>query len=115
MKRWIVGMAVVAFVASFAVFAQAEEKKEGAKKGAGGQAGAFKKMDADGNGSVSLDEFQKAKNCADDEAKKKAEGMFKKMDANSDGSLTAEEMKEWAKTHPPKGKAGEKKPEGEKK
>ena len=41
--------------------------------------------------------------------------MFKKMDANSDGSLTAEEMKEWAKTHPPKGKAGEKTAEGENK
>lgn len=108
MKRWIVWMVVAAFVTSFTVFAQAAEKKEGAKKGAGGQAGMFKKMDGDSDGKISCEEYVKAKNCADDAAKQKAEAMFKKMDANSDGSLTAEEMQEWAKAHPAKGK-GEKK------
>lgn len=115
MKRWFVWTMVAAIVTSFAVFAQAEEKKEGGKKGGAGPAGAFKKMDGDSDGKVSCDEFVKAKNCADDAAKQKAEAMFKKMDANSDGALTAEEMREWAKNHPPKGKPGEKKAEGAKK
>lgn len=116
MKRWFVWTVIAAVVTSFAVFAQAEEKKEGAKKGgAGGQAGMFKKMDGDGDGKVSCEEFVKAKNCADDAAKQKAEAAYKKMDANSDGALTTEEMQEWAKSHPPKGKAGEKKAGGAKK
>jgi len=95
MTKWMV-CAAVAAVAMAAMAGEKAEQKEGERAGG---AAMFKKMDADGNGTVSLEEYVKARNPAGDEARMKCERVFKKMDANSDGQLTADEMREWMKSH----------------
>ena len=50
----------------------------------------FKKLDKDGNGSVSKEEFLASPGAKKDAAK--ATERFGKMDKNSDGSLSKEEM-----------------------
>lgn len=109
MSKWFVWIVAAAVVSAMAMSTSAAEKKAGGQRG-GGPAVGFKKMDADGNGTVSCEEFVKARNPADDEAKKKMEAMFKKMDANGDGQLTAEELAEWQKNRPAKPKADAKTP-----
>lgn len=52
---------------------------------------AFKKLDTNADGSVSLEEFKAAKHWQKDPAK--AEETFKKKDKDSDGKLTLEEFK----------------------
>jgi hypothetical protein len=52
---------------------------------------AFKKLDKDGDGSVSLEEFKGSARAKKDPAK--AEEFFKKKDKDSDGKLTLEEFK----------------------
>lgn len=51
----------------------------------------FKKLDADGNGSISLDEFKAGGMGKKDPAK--AEEFFKKKDKDANGSLSLEEFK----------------------
>lgn len=72
----------------------------------------FKKLDADADGSVTLDEFKKSPKGQKDEAK--AEEIYKKVDANSDGSVTLEEFKAHRPPHHPggPGKGGKRKGEG---
>jgi hypothetical protein len=85
MKSWIVY--AVAFVLALGVgslgFA-AQDKKDKPKP-----EDQFKKMDKDGNGKLSLDEFVGKKK---DEKKTKAEEAFKKMDKDNDSSLSLEEF-----------------------
>lgn len=59
----------------------------------------FAKLDADGDGNVTLEEFKKGPKAQEDPAK--AEEIFKKIDANSDGNITLEEFK--AHRPPPHG------------
>ncbi|MFZ5833393.1 MAG: EF-hand domain-containing protein [Planctomycetota bacterium] len=82
-----VALAVIALVAGN-TYAQ-EEKGKG-KRGAMGEE-AFKKLDTDKNGTLSLEEFLKSPRA--EENKERAEGMFKRMDANSDGEVSFDEFK----------------------
>jgi Ca2+-binding EF-hand superfamily protein len=91
MKRsWVAALAIVCLVGlSGAVSAQEEpqQKKKSPEK-------TFAKLDTDGNGSLSLEEYVGKK---EGDAVAKAEANFKKLDKDSDGSLTLEEFKERAK------------------
>lgn len=70
----------------------------------------FKKMDTNGDASLSLDEFK-----ASPRAQKKpemAEKIFNKMDSDSSGGVSLEEFKNFRPPHPPgkgggKGKGGD--------
>lgn len=53
----------------------------------------FKKLDKNGDGKVTLDEFRAFPGIKDKEAAAKA---FKKADANSDGALSLDEFRDWA-------------------
>jgi Ca2+-binding EF-hand superfamily protein len=64
----------------------------------------FKKMDADNNGTVSLEEFKS--NPRAKENPEKATEIFKKMDADSSGGVTLEEMIEHHKKHRPDHREG---------
>ena len=90
MKRsWVAALAVVCLVGlNGAVSAQQQQKKRSPEK-------AFAKLDTDGNGKLSRNEYVGQK---EGEAVSKAEANFKMLDKNSDGSLTLEEFKERAKT-----------------
>jgi len=92
MRQWFVLAVVCAAVFAIVNANAAEEKKgDGAAKGGG----AFVKMDADGDGAISLDEFQKARNATDAESMKKAERIFKQIDTDGNGSVCAAEFKKW--------------------
>ncbi len=69
--------------------AAAAEGKKGARR-AGDPEAAFKKLDSNSDGSVSLDEFKAGPLGKKDPAK--AEEIFKKRDKDSDGKLSKEEM-----------------------
>lgn len=64
----------------------------------------FKKLDADADGSMTLDEFKKSPIGQKDEAK--AEEIYKKIDANSDQKVTLEEFKTHRPPHRPRGPGG---------
>jgi Ca2+-binding EF-hand superfamily protein len=75
-------------IAVCAMVATAGEGKKGGDKPKGDPAAFFKKMDANGDGCLSLDEFKaKAKDAA------KAEVTFKAKDKDGDGKLTVDEFK----------------------
>jgi Ca2+-binding EF-hand superfamily protein len=75
----------------------------------------YKKLDADSNGSVSLDEFKAHGIGKKDPAK--AEEIFKKKDKDADGKLSLDEFKAGGGKKPDGGKKpeGDKKPDAEKK
>jgi Ca2+-binding EF-hand superfamily protein len=95
MKRWIAGMALVGlciFAGSDAGAAdeQAEKQRD--------PAAIFKKLDANGDGKVTKEEFAKFGDALKDKigadkADKVGQGMFDRLDANKDGALSAEEFK----------------------
>lgn len=105
MKTCICTLSALAIAASLS-FAQEAPK---GPKGPGGPGKGkrpnpeqiFKKLDADANGSVNLEEFKASPRAK--EAPDKAEEIFKKIDADSDGSVTLEEFK---KHRPPHGPGG---------
>ncbi|MBE2281925.1 MAG: EF-hand domain-containing protein [Prosthecobacter sp.] len=70
--------------------AEGDKKPEAGKKKAPNPEEMFKKLDKDGNGSISKEEFMASPGAKKDEAK--AAERFGKMDKNSDGSLSKEEM-----------------------
>ncbi|MEX1047939.1 MAG: EF-hand domain-containing protein [Akkermansiaceae bacterium] len=90
MKTCIQTLATLAFAASITL---AQNAPKGPKEGKGiGPEKAFAKLDADSNGSLSVEEFK-----ASPMAKKKperAEQVFAKMDKDSSGTLTLEEFKD---------------------
>ncbi len=98
MTKWYVWAMGAAVAAAWVLTASAAP--EGRKGGHAPGGPGFAKMDADGDGAITCEEFLKARAPADDEAKKKAEAAFKKMDANSDGKVTKEEFAEWMKNRP---------------
>ena len=108
MMRTVVAIAVGVLV-FVAMAERVDAREKGQRRQGGNPEAAFKKMDADGNGTVTCEEFIKARNPANDEEKQKLEERFKKMDADSNGQLTLEELKKAMEANPPKGK-----PEGKK-
>jgi len=79
-----------AFALCTAFATAADEPAKGEKKRADPEA-MFKKLDADSNGAVSLEEFKAGPRGKKDPAK--AEEMFKKRDTNNDGALSLDELK----------------------
>jgi len=104
MKHLITTLGALAFAGSLAF---AEDKP--AAPPPGGPGGrerpnpeeAFKKLDANSDKSVSLEEFKAGPRGQRDPAR--AEEVFKKMDKDSDGKLTLEEFKA---ARPPRGPGG---------
>jgi len=64
----------------------------------------FKKLDTNGDGKLSLEEFKASPMAKRDEAK--AEEIFKKMDTDSSGDISLEEFKAFHKDHKPGGPGG---------
>lgn len=87
MKSCIQILGIVALATSLS-FGEDEAPKE---KKAPAPEKAFKKLDADNNGSLSLDEYKASP--MGTKAGDKAEAKFKKLDANSDGSVSLDEFK----------------------
>ncbi|MEI6178588.1 MAG: EF-hand domain-containing protein, partial [Verrucomicrobiota bacterium] len=63
----------------------------------------FKKLDTDGSGGISLEEFQASPKGK--ENPERAAEFFKKLDANGDGQVTKEEFAKHRPQHPPGNKA----------
>ena len=103
MKHCIQTLGILAIASSFAI-AQDAPKKEGGKKR--DPEAVFKKIDTDGNGSLSLDEFKASPMGRKNE--ERATKMFGKMDADSDGSVTLDEFKAKAGKGGRGGKRGKK-------
>ena len=80
MKKLIAFLAVLAIGLTFAMAQDAPKKHDPSK--------AFKKMDTNGDGVVTLEEFKAAYKGPDPT---KAEAQFKKMNKSGDGKLTLEE------------------------
>lgn len=114
--RWI--LAALVSTALLATSALAAEGQKGEKKREGRQPPSvedvFKKLDANSDGKVDLEEFLKSPRAQQN--KDRATAFFKKI-AGDDGVLTLEELKaarEKAQQRPERGKRErEKKPEGE--
>ena len=96
MKTIIYSLSAMAIAASLSL-AQAPPQAAGGPEGAPlkrerqNPEEAFKKLDTNGDGSLSLDEFKAGPRGLKDPAK--AEEIFKKMDKDSDGKVTLEEFK----------------------
>lgn len=82
-------LAVLALSVSLNAAEGDAKKPEGEKKKANPEE-AFKKLDKDGNGSISKEEFMASPQAKKDEAK--AGEAFGRKDKNSDGSLSKEEF-----------------------
>ena len=74
-----------------ATLATAAEKPAKGERKKGDPEAMFRKLDADSNGAVSLEEFKASPRARKDPAK--ADDAFKKRDANNDGSLSLDELK----------------------
>ncbi len=86
MKKFLLSVLTVVFAMSSVGLAVAADKKKEKKD----PEAVFKKLDADGDGKLSLAEFVGKKK---DEAATKAGEAFKKKDKDADGSLSLEEFK----------------------
>ena len=89
-KTLKVGLFTLA-IASFS-FVGAQEKKEMKEKNKGNHERMFKHLDADANGSISLEEF-KAKRMKDASKESQIEKRFAKMDTDANGSIDSAEFK----------------------
>lgn len=114
MKHLITTLSTLAFAGSLAI---AEDKPPGPPPGPGGPGGRerpnpeamFKKLDANADSSISLEEFKASPRGQKDPAR--AEEAFKKMDKDSDGKVSLEEFKSGRPQRGPGGgKRGEKPP-----
>jgi Ca2+-binding EF-hand superfamily protein len=86
-RSWCVG--AFAAVVAVSVLGSATQAADPAKK-APDPAKVFSKKDANGDGSLSLDEF---KTGLKDKALENADKRFKKMDSNADSKLSLDEFK----------------------
>lgn len=98
MKLCIQTLAVLAIASGFA-FAQDSPKKERKQRD---PEAVFKKLDTDGNGSLSLDEFKASPMGKRNE--ERATKIFGKMDADSNGSVSLDEFKAHGQGKGEKGK-----------
>ncbi len=92
--KLITSIFAVLALSSLAIHAADDGKKgdkKGKGKGKGDPAEMFKKLDKDGNGSVSKEEYMASPMAKKDSAK--AEESFGKRDKNGDGSLSMDEFK----------------------
>jgi hypothetical protein len=109
MKTWITTLSALALATALSF---AQDKPPGPPEGGPGGKGPrdgggkrpnpeeiFKKLDANADGSISLDEFKAGPAGQRDAAK--AEEVFKKIDADGNGNVSAEEFK--AHRPPPRG------------
>lgn len=87
---WAVVAAVACALCAGSLFAGQGKKKEGAAQPRVSQEEQFKKLDANNDGSLSLDEYRASLRGA---AAEKAEDLFKLKDANKDGKLSPEEFR----------------------
>jgi hypothetical protein len=110
MKTRVLSIAAMA-VATTLSFGEEGQKPKGPGKGKRPNAERiFKRLDTNGDGSLSLEEFK-----AGPRAQKnpeKAEQIFAKMDSDSSGGVSLEEFKNFRPPHPPrkgggKGKGGD--------
>ena len=107
MKKLITILSALALSATFAAAADAEKKAE--KKAANPEE-AFKKLDTNSDGAVTLEEFKAGPAGKRDATK--AETTFKRRDKDADGKLTLEEFKPAPKKNDAApAAAGEKQPE----
>lgn len=83
-------LAILALSATLNAAEGDAKKPEAGKKKAPNPEEMFKKLDKDGNGSISKEEYMASPQAKKDEAK--AAERFGKMDKNGDGSLSKEEM-----------------------
>ena len=98
MKRCIYTLSALALATSLS-FAQdkpaadkpAGDKPAAPEKGRFNPEDAFKKLDTNSDGSLTLDEFKASPRFAKDASK--AEEAFKKLDTNADGKLSLDEFK----------------------
>src|SRR5205823_12769641 len=107
MKRWFVLAGVLALSIVVASVQGGDDKPAGGKgpggkgKGKGGTTAeaAFKRMDANGDGKVTLEEFKKAAESRPQGKLKDnpemAAKIFERMDANGDGFVTLDEFKKF--------------------
>src|SRR5262249_4589224 len=101
-------LSLITLAAALVVFSDGASAADGDKPEKGKGKGLFqdpealfKKLDADGNGKISKDEFKKLADLLPEAAKEKAgaflekrgDQMFQRLDANGDGELTLEEFK----------------------
>jgi hypothetical protein len=101
MKICIQTLGILAIATSLSYGEQDQEK--GGRK-APDPVKVFKKLDADGNGSISLAEFKASPRAQKNPAK--AGEIFKKIDADEDGSISLEEFKAHRPQHPPRKRKG---------
>ena len=88
MKKLLMLLATAGFV--FALFANPISAQEKDKKKKRDPEAIFKKLDKDGNGKLTLEEFKGKRTGEKAEA---AEKRFKRLDKDGDGSVTLEEFK----------------------
>lgn len=96
MKICIQTLGILAIAASLS-YGQDAPKKEGRKQPDPEKL--FKKLDSDGNGSISLDEFKASPRGQKDPAK--AEEGFKRIDTDGSGGISPEELKSHKPNHAP--------------
>jgi len=99
MKRWFAMAGLFTLMVAVGA-ACGDDTKSGSKKGKnarGGPEAVFKKMDANGDGFISLDEFKKAIESRPQSKLKDHPEMidkvFQRMDTNGDGKISLEEFK----------------------
>ncbi len=102
MKTCFQILGILAVAVSFSFGEEAPAKAD--KPKAPNPEKAFKKLDADSNGSLSLEEYKASPRAKKNEAK--AEEMYKKMDADSKDGVS---LAEFTAAQPAPGKAKEKK------
>jgi hypothetical protein len=87
MKNCIKTLGILAIASSFALAQDAPKKERGQRN----PEAAFKKLDTDGDGSLSLEEFKASPRAKKNETR--ATEVFGKMDADSNGSVSLDEFK----------------------
>lgn len=107
MKRLITLSAMVAFLFGTTLSAYGDDDDKGkgkGKRGAGDPEAMFKRLDANGDGKVTKEEFAKMRENLPEKIKEKTKGkgngqlgdkLFDLMDTNKDGSLSLEEFKKF--------------------
>lgn len=110
--KFILSAFTVMAVAMSLSFAEDAKPAKGEGKPKMNPEEAFKKLDKDADGSVSLEEFKASPKGQKDPAK--AEESFKKKDKDSNGKLTLEEFKAHGPKEGKEGKKPEAKPEEKK-